>query len=179
MAATTRWLSPHETRPDDYPVDLPFLPGRACMVSRSGAGASELFSVMWPASAARPADLLRRLPGQRSALIAQIPLSGLTSRPALALDELTDRAISEWGSADFPKLYWLARAWSGEAIPEEVLTVFSLVLERSCGAGWTRAPGGGRSTVWLEKGPRFRIVAVMAAGVTLQEGLPELATAGD
>jgi len=46
MASTTRWLSPLASRPADYPRDLPFLSERSCMLSRSGAGESELFSVI-------------------------------------------------------------------------------------------------------------------------------------
>ncbi len=47
MSSTTRWLRPLVSRPADYPEGLPFLPDHGCMLSRSGAGESVLFSVMW------------------------------------------------------------------------------------------------------------------------------------
>ncbi len=153
MTSTTRWLSPVASRPADYPAELPFLSDRGCLLSRSGNGDSELFSVLWPASEMWPADFLRQ-PRER-----------------------TDRTFA------WPPL-------ASGALPDEVSTVFDLVCESSCEAGWSRGKGSGAfrgnpavalqsGTAYFEKGPRGRLVTETAAGVTLQEGCPAQEAARD
>ncbi len=154
MTSTTRWLSPVASRPADYPTELPFLSDRGCLLSRSGAGESELFSVMWPASVTWPGDFLHQ-----------------------------PREIAVGSFA------WHSPLASG-ALPDEVSTVFDLVCESSCEAGWVRGKGSyafrgnpavalQSGTAYFEKGPRVRIVTETSAGVTLQEGLPEREAARD
>ena len=141
MTSTTRWLSPVASRPADYPTELPFLSDRGCLLSRSGAGESELFSVMWPASVTWPGDFLR---------------------------QPRESAVGSF-------------AWASGALPDEVLSVFDLVCESSCEAGWSKGREAVNRTLnvawrsgtaYFEKGPRVRLVTLTAAGVTLQEGFP-------
>ncbi len=148
MTSTTRWLSPVASRPADYPGELPFLSDRGCLLSRSGAGESELFSVMWPASVTWPGDFLR---------------------------QPRESAVGSF-------------AWASGALPDEVLSVFDLVCESSCEAGWSkgreavnrRLNVAWRSgTAYFEKGPRVRLITLTAAGVTLQEGFPTQEAARD
>ena len=169
MTSTTRWLSPVASRPADYPEELPFLSDRGCLLSKSGAGEAELFSVLWPASVMWPADLLRQ------------PLeSAVGSREAA------------YYAIDQAAIWRMSRRVAHEASvaqPDEASTVFDLVCERSREAGWSGGKrtnvgsdvawryGGG--TAWFEKGPRVRLVTATAAGVTLQEGLPEREAARD
>lgn len=153
MDSTTRWMSAVASRPADYPEELPFLPDRGCLLSISGAGASQLFSVMWPASEVWPADLLHQ-PHNPD------PRTAWTRSPD------PTRAVSVL----FPQ----AR------LSDEILADFVRVCESSFEAGWRegrvvfktlqrlRYPG----TVWLSKGSRVRLVTSMAAGATLQEGHP-------
>ncbi len=142
MTSTPRWLSPVASRPADYPTELPFLSDRGCLLSRSGAGESELFSVMWPASVTWPGDFLRQ--PRESA---------------------------------FGSFAWHSPLASG-ALPDEVSTVFDLVCESSCEAGWSRGKGSG-APAYFEKGPRVRLVTETAAGMTLQEGCPAQEAARD
>ncbi len=76
------------------------------------------------------------------------------------------------------------------ALPDEVSTVFDLVCESSCEAGWSRGKGSyafrgnpavalQSGTAYFEKGPRVRLVTETAAGVTLQEGCPAQEAARD
>ncbi len=148
MTSTTRWLSPVASRPADYPGELPFLSDRGCLLSRSGAGESELFSVMWPASVTWPGDFLR---------------------------QPRESAVGSF-------------AWASGALPDEVLSVFDLVCESSCEAGWSKGREAVNRTLnvawrsgtaYFEKGPRVRLVTLTAAGVTLQEGFPTQEAARD
>ncbi len=148
MTSTTRWLSPVASRPADYPTELPFLSDRGCLLSRSGAGESELFSVMWPASVTWPGDFLR---------------------------QPRESAVGSF-------------AWASGALPDEVLSVFDLVCESSCEAGWSKGREAVNRTLnvawrsgtaYFEKGPRVRLVTLTAAGVTLQEGFPTQEAARD
>ena len=160
MTSTTRWLSPVASRPADYPGELPFLSDRGCLLSRSGAGESELFSVMWPASVTWPGDFLR-----------QPRESAPSTRGSVSLCE-------PFGSF----------AWASGALPDEVLSVFDLVCESSCEAGWSKGREAVNRTLnvawrsgtaYFEKGPRVRLVTLTAAGVTLQEGFPTQEAARD
>ncbi len=148
MTSTTRWLSPVASRPADYPTELPFLSDRGCLLSRSGDGESELFSVMWPASVTWPGDFLR---------------------------QPRESAVGSF-------------AWASGALPDEVLSVFDLVCESSCEAGWSKGREAVNRTLnvawrsgtaYFEKGPRVRLVTLTAAGVTLQEGFPTQEAARD
>ena len=180
MASTKRWLSPLAGKPADYPRDLPFLSERSCLLSRSGAGESELFSVIWPASEEWPADCLRQQPRPTRTLpLSVVPtLEELPSDQPESLKHLTraaarvafDRWMSwsqTFGPLDRPWIPWAT--W----VPDEVSTVFGLVCERSREAGWSWGRNVARDTAWFEKGLRVRLVVATAAGVTLQEGLPE------
>ena len=154
MTSTTRWLSPVASRPADYPTELPFLSDRGCLLSRSGNGDSELFSVLWPASGMWPADFLR---------------------------QPRESAVGSFAR------HW---PWASGALPDEVSTVFDLVCESSCEAGWSLGRGScafrgnpavalQSGTAYFEKGPRVRLVTETAAGVTLQEGLQAQEAARD
>ncbi len=170
MASTTRWLSPLANRPADYPRDLPFLSERSCLLSRSGAGESELFSVIWPASEEWPADCLRQQPGPTRTLpLTVFPTLGeLRDDPSAAKAALRSMSwIQTFGPLDRPWIPWAT--W----VPDEVSTVFGLVCERSREAGWSWGRNVERDTAWFEKGPRVRLIIAAAAGGTLQEGLPE------
>ena len=151
MTSTTRWLSPVSSRPAEYPEELPFLSDRGCLLSSSGSGESELFSVLWPASMRWPADFLRQ-PRQSAA----------------GFVDSTRTSLAAFGFFQ----------WDSVAAPDEVSTVFDLVCERSCEAGWSSRRGQS-STAWFEKGPRVRLVTATAAGVTLEEGLPAQEAARD
>ncbi len=148
MTSTTRWLSPVASRPADYPAELPFLSDRGCLLSKSGNGESDLFSVMWPASVTWPGDFLR---------------------------QPRESAVGSF-------------AW--HSLPDEVSTVFDLVCESSCEAGWSLGRGScafrgnpavplQSGTAYFEKGPRVRLVTETSAGVTLQEGHLEWEAARD
>ena len=148
MTSTTRWLSPVAGRPADYPAELPFLSDHGCLLSRSGNGDSELFSLLWPASQMWPADFLR---------------------------QPRESAVGSF-------------AWASGALPDEVLSVFDLVCESSCEAGWSKGREAVNRTLnvawrsgtaYFEKGPRVRLVTATAAGVTLEEGLPAQEAARD
>ena len=151
-------------------MELPFLANRGCLLATSGAGESALFSLQWPASNLWPADMLRDQPGAPAN-----PVAGDQAlvRPAASWPPLPDvqafaqrvALAGEGGSARLAMKLW--------HLPEEVATVLGRIRMMSLAAGWSEMPGGGRGTVWFEKGPRLRIVTATDAGVTLQEGLPE------
>ena len=160
MTSTTRWLSPVASRPADYPAELPFLSDRGCLLSRSGNGDSELFSLLWPASQMWPADFLRQ-PRERAA--------GSWEAAFKLGAHQTDFGITAADSI---------------AQPDEISRTFHLVCERSREAGWSGRSVGGAwryqfHSAWFEKGPRVRHVTATSAGVTLQEGLPEREAARD
>ena len=158
MTSMTRWVSPLRDRPVDYPEELPFLSDRGCLLSSSGSGESGLYSVIWPASLMWPADFLRQ-PHQSEEL--PNPMSGVLAFQGPSIDPRPDLAVLRW-------------LWAGrDRLPDDVSAAFALVRESSREAGWSELRGGGDRTAWLEKGPRLRVVMATAAGVTLQEGLPE------
>ena len=190
MTATTRWFSPLLRRPADYPEELPFLSNHGCVLSRSGAGESELLSVIWPASVTWPADFLRQ-PLERAAGSREAPPMPTmpTLPPGVTLEEFVGQFTPEGGTQrSRPSEEWLTwaqeaeqthRTWvASSRLPDEVSTVFGLVCERSREAGWNEERVASRSwqdppcTAWFEKGSRVRLVIATAAGVTLQEGLP-------
>ncbi len=159
MTSTTRWLSPVASRPADYPAEFPFLSDRGCLLSRSGNGDSELFSLLWPASQMWPADFLRQ-PRERA--------TG-SWEAAFKLGAHTDFGITAADSI---------------AQPDEISRTFHLVCERSREAGWSGRSVGAAwryqfHSAWFEKGSRVRLVTATAAGVTLEEGLPAQEAARD
>ena len=167
MASTTRWLSQVAGRPVDYPAELPFLCDRGCLLSRSGDGDSELFSVLWPASQMWPADFLRQ------------PREGAAGSREAAFKVIDQTAFS--------RMQWTYEAYEASvAQPDEISRTFHLVCERSREAGWSgRSVGPGEAwryqlhPAWFEKGSRVRLVTATSAGVALQEGLPEREAARD
>ena len=151
VASTTRWLGPLTSKPTDYPEELPFLPDRGCLLSRSGAGESQLFSVMWPASTAWPADLLRKAhdspayptSAEQAVVYVAARSSPLPEEVATAFDLI--REMSRTAGWVDPRYHW---------------------------------PGITVTEVQFWKGPRLRLIIATSAGVTLQEGQPEREAAG-
>ena len=150
MASTTRWLTPRSKRPADYPEELPFLPHRRCLLSRSGPGETQLFSVVWPA-VIWPADLSRQPLERRT--YPTSPEEILLYRVARSSPLPQEVAVS----------FRLIREMSGTAgwIDPKYHTPWFEVTE-----------------VQLWKGPRLRLVSATSAGVTLQEGHPEREAVG-